>query len=293
MTPKILPRAWAFAWPLALIATGLSQTAPTLPPAARPGPTEVIELSPFTVDASADKGYRAENTLAGSRLNTSLRDTPASISVFTREFLDDIGLNEIEKLIDYSVNSQINAQDVNSGPNANNMLGGANLIQRINVRGILSAQGIDYFKSITVNDGYRIDRYDDSRGPNSILFGVGDAGGIINQSSILATTNRTNGRLSHELGTYGTNRSTLRHNQMIVPRKLALALAGVHQENGGWREPSFHDKDRLFATVTFTPTDRITFRAMGETGREHRAVVAPFPPSTARSPGSTTATRAA
>jgi outer membrane receptor protein involved in Fe transport len=250
---------------------------PASAPQTVPAGDPVIELSPFTVDATADKGYRAENTLAGSRLNTSLRDTPASISVFTREFLDDIGLNEIEKIIDYSVNSQINAQDVNSGPNANNMLGGANLIQRINVRGILSAQGIDYFKSITVNDGYRIDRYDDSRGPNSILFGVGDAGGIINQSSILATTNRTNGRLSLELGNYGTNRTTLRHNQVVVPRKLALAVAGVHQENGGWREPAFHDKDRLFATVTFTPTDRITIRATGETGREYRAVVAPFP----------------
>ncbi len=118
--------------------TGFAQLAPTpavpVPPAAPAVSTEVVELSPFTVNSTADKGYRAENTLAGSRLNTSLRDTPASISVFTREFLDDIGLNEIEKLIDYSVNSQINTQDVNSGPNANNMLGGANVIQRINVR---------------------------------------------------------------------------------------------------------------------------------------------------------------
>ena len=258
----------------------IAQTvSPPAAPVARlePAGESVVELSPFTVNAADDKGYRAENTLAGSRLNTSLRDTPASISVFTRAFLDDLGLNEIEKIIDYSVNSQINTQDVNSGPNANNMLGGANVIQRINVRGILSAQGIDYFKSITVNDGYRIDRYDDSRGPNSILFGVGDAGGIINQSSILATTQRTSGRLSYELGNYGTNRSTIRHNQVIIPRKLALAVAGLHQENGGWRQPSFYDKDRVFGTVTFTPTDRLTFRATGETGREHRAVVAPFP----------------
>lgn len=258
----------------------IAQTVSPLGPPVRPSAAaadEVIELSPFTVNSAADKGYRAENTLAGSRLNTSLRDTPASISVFTREFLDDIGLNEIEKIIDYSVNSQINTQDVNAGPNANNMLGGSNVIQRINVRGILSAQGIDYFKSITVNDGYRIDRYDDSRGPNSILFGVGDAGGIINQSSILATTQRTSGRLAYELGNFGTNRSTIRHNQVIVARKLALAVSGLHQENGGWRKPAFYDKDRLFATATFTPTDRITFRASGETGREYRAVVAPFP----------------
>lgn len=94
---------------------------------------------------------------------------------------------------------------------------------------------------------------------------------------MLATTHRTNGRLSYELGTYEINRLTLRHNQVIVPRKLALAVAGLKQENGGWREPSFHDKERLFTPVTFSPTDRITLRAMGERGHEHRAVVAPFP----------------
>jgi len=179
---------------------------------------------------------------------------PACLPCSTAKCLAKTGSTKMGKLIDYSVNPKINTRDVSSGPNANNMLGGANVIQRINVRGILSAQGIDYFKSITVNDGYRIDRYDDSRGPNSILFGVGDAGGIINQSSILATTQRTNGRLSHEFGNFGTNRSTLRHNQVIVPRKLALAVAGLQQENGGWPDPAFYDKDRPYATVPVTPT---------------------------------------
>ncbi|MBT6767785.1 MAG: hypothetical protein HOA81_02195, partial [Opitutales bacterium] len=35
---------------------------------------EVFELSPFAVDASGDTGYRATSTIAGSRLNTQLRD---------------------------------------------------------------------------------------------------------------------------------------------------------------------------------------------------------------------------
>ena len=89
--------------PLALLALGLpigsgfAQTAP-VPPVTSTAipPAEIVELSPFTVNAATDKGYRAENTLAGSRLNTSLRDTPASLTVFTKEFLDDIGLHDIE-----------------------------------------------------------------------------------------------------------------------------------------------------------------------------------------------------
>ncbi len=52
---------------------------------------EVFELSPFEIDASQDSGYRATNTLAGSRLNTQLKDVAASISVLTSEFMEDIG----------------------------------------------------------------------------------------------------------------------------------------------------------------------------------------------------------
>lgn len=46
---------------------------------------EVVVLSPFTVDATQDKGYFAENTLAGSRLNTNISDLGASISVVTKQ----------------------------------------------------------------------------------------------------------------------------------------------------------------------------------------------------------------
>ena len=39
-----------------------------------------VELSPFVVNAGSDVGYVASSTLSGSRLNTPLRDTAASIN---------------------------------------------------------------------------------------------------------------------------------------------------------------------------------------------------------------------
>jgi len=68
----------------------VAQTTPPAATPAAPAGDQIIELSPFTVDASKDKGFRAENTLAGSRLNTPLRDTAAPVSVFTEEFLEDL-----------------------------------------------------------------------------------------------------------------------------------------------------------------------------------------------------------
>src|SRR4051794_5672201 len=41
---------------------------------AKPADSDILLLTPFQVDASKDKGYAAENTLAGSRLNSKLED---------------------------------------------------------------------------------------------------------------------------------------------------------------------------------------------------------------------------
>lgn len=73
------------------------------------------------MDASQDTGYRATNTLSGTRFNSSLRDTSASVSVWTQEFLDDVGLTEINELIDYSLSTVLDTND-QDGPD-----GGANV----------------------------------------------------------------------------------------------------------------------------------------------------------------------
>src|SRR6186713_3223285 len=68
-------------------------TAQSVPPAttARNAASgETIELTPFVIREDQDTGYVATSSLAGSRLNTSLRDTAASLSVLTKEFMDDI-----------------------------------------------------------------------------------------------------------------------------------------------------------------------------------------------------------
>ncbi|MDP3069846.1 MAG: hypothetical protein Q8N18_06130 [Opitutaceae bacterium] len=251
----------------------------TVTPPALPAAAEVVELSPFTVNAAADQGYRAENTLAGSRLNTSLRDTPSSVSVFTEKFLEDLGINQIEDLIGYTVGATLAVQDTNAAPNANAAINGQGLVRGIEIRGIGSSLGLDYFKSITPNDSYRIGRYDESRGPNGILFGISSAGGLINQSTLLATTNRDSGKISHEFGhgAVAPKRWEFRANHVVVPGKLAVAVSAVDQQNTGWRKPDYQDKRRLFGTLTFTPTNRVTLRVSGERGNEFGSRVAPYP----------------
>jgi outer membrane receptor protein involved in Fe transport len=253
-----------------------AQTVPNTPPAgppAAPEPVEVIELSPFTVNTSKDTGYFAENTLAGSRLNTPLRDTASSVAVFTKEFLDDLAITDIRELLPYSVNSEMNTNENQAGSGQNPVINAQSLTPPILNRGAASSLGADNFTSITPTDPYRVGRYEDNRGPNSILFGLGAPGGLINESSKSASTLRDSATVRYGTGAFARQRLEVDANKVLKRDRLAFSLAGVLQENGGWRAFDFQDKKRLFASVTVRPVRTLKLTAMGETGRDIGAVV--------------------
>lgn len=60
-----------------------AQTAPA-PSDAGPAAEDVLKLNPFTVSTDRDRGYAASSTHAGTRLNTSLRDFAAAVTVVCR-----------------------------------------------------------------------------------------------------------------------------------------------------------------------------------------------------------------
>ena len=263
-----------------LLNTGSPLFAQIAPRALSPASSQepVVELSPFTVDTSRDTGYAAENTLAGSRLNARLRDTAGSVSVFTKEFLDDLAITDLAGLLNFTVNSELDTSAWQPGqPGQNPAISGENLLNRTMVRGLAASQGMDYFTSITNMDPYRVGRFDDTRGANSLLFGVGAPGGVLNQSSKTAVTHRSSANLRYGFGSWDRSRSEIDVNRVLVKDRLALSLAGLHQENGGWRQFDFQDKRRIFAAVTARPTRTLTLQAMGETGRDQGAVIKTLP----------------
>ena len=105
-------------------------------PAAASGDTsETIRLSPFNVEESSDVGYLAPNSLAGSRLNTNLEDIAASISVFTEEFISDLGATNLTDVLAYANNTVLELNDAtnSAAPNNNVLVTG---FQEFRVRGL-------------------------------------------------------------------------------------------------------------------------------------------------------------
>jgi iron complex outermembrane recepter protein len=247
------------------------------PDAVPPAAGDVTILSPYIVDTSLDRGYQAVNTLSGTRLNSSLRDAPASISVMTKEFLEDIGLDSLGEIVRYSVNSEVDEFDTGAASHPD-QVNSQYLVKVINTRGIRASQALDYFKSITPDDSYRVERYDDSRGPNGILFGVSDTGGLINQTSKVANTLRDRASIKWSGGNFGRNRTEVDLNKIVHGKSVAISLAGLHQENGGWKLYDFQDKQRLFGSVVIKPHERISVTFMGEKGHDTSATAPDYPP---------------
>jgi len=170
---------------------------------------KVFDLSPFTVQEDEAIGYQALSTLAGTRIKTDLRDVGAAISVITQEFLEDTGATDAATLLSYGLNTEVSGEQGNyAGPS----LGGAgginqgdptldnqravpqNNAQR--VRGLAAASITrGYFLTDISFDSYNTTRVTINRGPNSLLFGVGSPGGIINNGVKQATLGDTFGQI--------------------------------------------------------------------------------------------------
>jgi iron complex outermembrane recepter protein len=226
---------------------------------------DVVELSPFVVETSKDVGYLAQNSLAGSRLNTSLMDTGASISVLTPEFLNDIGATNMKDVILFTNDAVPEYGDSASNYNGNPMIGSDEWLLRI--RGMEASYARNFFESETPTDFYNVTRLDQSRGPNAILFGFGAAGGIVNSTTKQASVLPIQNEISTTVGSWNRLRETIDFNQVIIPDKLAFRVNAVNEDSDSWRDYEFYQSRRIDLAATYRVTENSTLRAEFESGR--------------------------
>ena len=260
---------------------------------------EIIELSPFTVDASEDTGYTATSTLAGTRVRTDLKDLGAAISVYTEEFMDDTGATDAATLLSYTSNTETGGYQGNfSGAGSDNTNGGRFMLmeERTNpqlnqrVRGLGRAdltRGL--FLTDIPFDSYNTDRVTVSRGPNSLLFGIGSPGGVIDNSIKQAMHGNDFGEVGLRLDNYGSWRTNLDYNKSLIEDRLALRVALLKENQKYKQEPTFDDQERiylalnsvLFENEDSNVFDATRFRINYEYGEQDGSPVEIIPPTIA------------
>ena len=161
----------------------------------------IVELSPFTVDASNDIGYRSTNATSGTSLNTNIKDLPMALEVVNQEFIEDVGAFNMDEALRYSAgvesvqfeqNSWNSANAANfddASPSANINANAGNVLtirgyrspnqQRLGFRigMLLSEYGIVVGGNTNTLNTQRMEVV---RGPNSLLYGVNMLTGVVN-----------------------------------------------------------------------------------------------------------------
>lgn len=211
---------------------------------------EIIELSPFAVDAAEDIGYRATTTLAGSRVRSNIGDLGASISVITEEFMQDTGATDGESLLQFVGNVEVGGvlgNFSNSGGSNNTEESRTNPQRGQRVRGLVSANLTrDYFQTDIPFDAYNTDRVVVNRGPNSILFGLGSPGGVINNNLKRAYIGQDSTEVAFRVDHRGSVRGTFDIARTLIEDRLSIRVAGLREEQKYKQKPAFTDDTRLF-----------------------------------------------
>jgi hypothetical protein len=240
---------------VAQAAPAADATATTTAAAAPSDQEEPTVLSPFVVDAAEDKGsYKANSTLAGTRVRTDLKDVASAITVVTAQFLQDTGAKNAEDLLVYTPSTEVSGIRGNFSGAAGAAVAQENTVSATTrVRGLDSADNTrDYFLSDIPWDAFNVGRVDLQRGPNSILFGTGSPAGIINVSTNGASfTNSYN--ITNRFDEYGSLRDSATINQEIIPGILAIRLSAL-QDNEKYEQAfAFNNTTRYYGAFRFDP----------------------------------------
>jgi len=271
-TPALTAAALSLACGLAPVSRLAAQVVPET--AAPPVDDEVVVLSPFEVSTKKDSGYLAGNTLAGSRLNTELKDTAAAISVLTPEFLKDIGATNMKDVILFQNNAVPSVGDAAPNFNANPLMGSP--AWNLRIRGLPASYARNYFAWSTSTDFFNVDRLDQSRGPNAILFGFGSAGGIVNTTTKQAIIGERDTEVGFTIGSWDRRRATLDYNQVLVPGKFAFRLNAVGDEGETWREWEFNEDRRVHLATKWQISSAAVLKAEVEYGKVEDNIARPW-----------------
>jgi len=233
---------------------------------------EVYELSPFSVDSSGDIGYRAQNTLAGSRINTNLADTPSAISAYTKELLDDIGAESVEDYLNFGANTDRDVTTDGTG------LGAVQADAVVKIRGFTNATLTrNYFNTVVSADRYNVDRVDISKGPNAVLYGIGGPGGVLNTTTKRARIGGNNKSISATIGSHSKFRTELDFNFTLIEDKLALRVNSLLEDSEDWQDYEYRQQEALALAVTYKPFERTIVRAEVEHNDRDVNDAFPFP----------------
>lgn len=139
------------------------------------------------------EGYRAVDSVTATKTDTPLLDVPQTISVVTREQLEDQAHHSIADVLRYVPGATIGQGEGNRDQIT---LRGQNTTADFFLDGV--RDDVQYYRNL-----YNIERVEILKGPYALIFGRGGGGGIVNRVQKAPSAERLFAGLSGGINTFG------------------------------------------------------------------------------------------
>jgi len=211
-----------------------------------------IKVSPFDVSSHLDNGYRASNSVSGSRLDSPIQELPFAIQAFTESFIKDQEPRDIFDVARYSPGVTYRSNDFNEG-NANLAIRGFAVSS---VDGGNIAVMRDGFHGPTIFDFTNVSRVEVVKGPASFLYGQLAPGGIVN---IITKTPQAQFAASADAryGSYGQYRFDADVTGPLLKNLFFRLPASYDEDSHYWDPYDAHSWD-VAPSLLWQPTERLS-----------------------------------
>lgn len=230
-----------------------------------------IVLSPFEVSADEDVGYQARETLAGGRTRTSLDDIANSVDVITAQLIEDMGALDLQDIAAFG--SNIQPGSLMGDGNTDGSLTALWDQNTTYFRGFRTYRGTRNFMFTLMSfNSFSSDRIDLSKGPNAVLFGIGEPGGAINYNTKRASLTRNRTSMSFRTDSEGSLRGELDVDTTLIKNKLGFRAVLLSERTDFAWKPTYSNTDGIYLAGAYRPFKKTLVRANFEYRNVNRAL---------------------
>ncbi|HET9766310.1 MAG TPA: TonB-dependent siderophore receptor [Thermoanaerobaculia bacterium] len=196
-----------------------------------------------SITVEAEPGYRLSTLSSATRTPTPLRDVPQSVTVVTRQLMQDQLMTNIADVVRYLPGVQLHQ--------------GENNRDQVIIRG--NSSSADFFVDGVRDDVqyyrdlYNLDRVEALKGSNAMIFGRGGGGGVINR-----VTKQAGFGAGREVTLQASSHDGKRVTADVDERlsdALALRVNGVFEDSASFRDGVDLQRSGIAPTMTWRRGD--------------------------------------
>jgi len=218
--------------------------------AAADAPTPLPKVT--VVGEHESEGYLVENTRTATRTDTALVDVPHSVSVVTRELIQDQSMQGLADVARYVPGAGM-AQG--EGNRDTIILRGNSSTSDFFLDGV--RDDVEYYRDL-----YNLDRVEILKGPNAMIFGRGGAGGVVNRVSRQANWQPVR-EVTLQGGSWDNRRATFDAGDAISDG-VAVRITGVYEDSESYRDDFELERKGVNPTVAFALGESTVLRVSYE-----------------------------